>query len=106
MTSAESLSPVEKLETPQPEETLDFYFKFLISPDGKGFDNDPALVHCRRIYPMRCVERVEGEIVLRDSDFDPIADLPVRRLLSFTLVDRQCQQRAEIRIPDPVHFTL
>lgn len=92
---------VEKLTTPPPEETLDFYFKFLISPDGKGFDNDPALVHCRRTYPMRTLERVEGEIVLRDSEFDPVADLPVRRLLSFTLVDRRCQQRAEIvdRVP-------
>ena len=39
---------VEKLETPPPKETLDFYFKFMISPDGKGFDNDPALVYCRR----------------------------------------------------------
>ena len=75
--------------------------KFLISPDGKGFDDDPALVYCRRTYPIRTLERVDGEITLRDSPFDPVADLPVRRLLDFRLVDRQCHQRAEIvdRVP-------
>ncbi len=92
---------VETLETPPPQQTLDFYFKFLISPDGKGFDTDPALVYCRRTYPIRTLERVEGEIVLRDSPFDPVADLIVRRPLSFTLADRQCHQQAEIvdRVP-------
>lgn len=92
---------VETLPTPPPEETLDFYFKFLISPDGKGFDNDPALVYCHREYPIRKLERVEGEIILRDSNFDPVADLPVRRIRSFVLADRQCHQRAEIvdRVP-------
>ena len=92
---------VETLPTPPLEETLDFYFKFMISPDGKGFDNDPALVYCRRSYPIRKLERVEGEIILRESPFDPVADLPVRRVLSFVLADRQCHQRAEIvdRVP-------
>jgi acetoacetate decarboxylase len=92
---------VETLPTPEPEETLDFYFKFLISPDGKGFDSDPALVYCRRTYPIRSLERVEGEIILRDSPFDPVADLDVRRIRSFVLADRQCHQRAEIveRVP-------
>ena len=27
------------------------------------------------------VERLEGEVVLRESPFDPVADLPVRRLV-------------------------
>ena len=86
---------------PPPQETLDFYFKFLISPDGKGFDSDPALVYCRRTYPMRSLERIEGEIVLRDSPFDPVADFPVRKVLLIELADRQCIQKAEIvdRVP-------
>ncbi len=92
---------VERLETPPDGESLDFYFKFLISPDGKGFDNDPALVYCTRQHTTRKVERVEGEVILRDSPVDPVADLPVRRLVSMTLSERQSQQRGEIvdRVP-------
>jgi acetoacetate decarboxylase len=93
---------IENLPTPPPQETLDFYFKFMISPDGKGFDVDPALVYCRRENAIRGYERVEGEIVLRDSSFDPVADFPVRRIVSFHLLDAQMRyQRAEIvdRVP-------
>jgi acetoacetate decarboxylase len=92
---------VEKLETPPPKETLDFYFKFMISPDGKGFDNDPALVYCRRTYDIESIERVEGEVILRESPFDPVVDLPVRKLLSLTYVQHRSAQRGEIvdRVP-------
>jgi hypothetical protein len=40
--------------------------------------------------------------VLRESESDPVADLPVRRIVSFHLVDGQMRsQRAEIvdRVP-------
>lgn len=92
---------VERLELPPPKQTLDFYFKFLISPDGKGFDNDPALVYCRRTYWIKSLERIDGEVILRDSPFDPIADLPVRRLRSLAFVEHESNQRAEIvdRVP-------
>jgi acetoacetate decarboxylase len=92
---------VETLAIPPPRETLDFYFKFLIAPDGKGFDQDPALVHCRRTYHISRWERVEGEVVLRDSPFDPIADIPVGRIVSFHYVEFESQQVGEIveRIP-------
>ena len=35
-------------------------------------------------------------IILRDSAFDPVADLPVRRIVEMTLSERQSQQRGEI----------
>jgi acetoacetate decarboxylase len=79
----------------------DFYFKFLPSPDGKGFDAEPALVYCYRDETTREAHAVSGELVLRDSRFDPVADLPVRRLVGITLAERRSIQRAEIvgRVP-------
>lgn len=91
----------ERLPIPPPRETLDFYFKFLIAPDGKGFDQDPALVYCRRTYSISRWERVDGEIILRDSPFDPIVDIPVKRIDSFHYAEYESQQVGEIvdRVP-------
>ena len=92
---------VEALPPPPPRQTLDFYFKFLISPDGKGFDDDPALVYCRRTYHIQRWERFEGEVLLRDSPYDPIADLPVGPIRSFHYVEHESHQVGEIvdRVP-------
>jgi acetoacetate decarboxylase len=48
---------------------------------GKGFDGDPQLVRLEWKHRHTQSHRVEGELVLRDSPFDPVADLPVRRLV-------------------------
>lgn len=79
----------------------DFYFKFLPAPDGKGFDGEASLVYCRRDESTRSAQRVDGEITLRESRFDPVADLPVRAVRSITLAERQSVQRGEIvsRVP-------
>jgi acetoacetate decarboxylase len=79
----------------------DFYFKFLRSPDGKGFDSEPALVYCRRDETSRAASAVDGEIILRESRFDPVADLPVRKIVGITLSERRSVQRGEIvsRVP-------
>ncbi|MGZ8765995.1 MAG: acetoacetate decarboxylase family protein [Acidimicrobiia bacterium] len=79
----------------------DFYFKFLRSPDGKGFDSEPALVYCHREETTRAAAAVDGEIILRESRFDPVADLPVRRIVAITLSERRSVQRGEIvsRVP-------
>ena len=41
-------------------------------------------------------ERVTGELTLRESRFDPVADLPVRELRDIVLADRSSVQRGEI----------
>jgi acetoacetate decarboxylase len=87
---------VGDLELPSTETRTDFYFKLLPSPDGKGFDSDPALVYCHRTEQTRRLEEVSGEVVLKDSRFDPVADLPVRELLSIQLAERSSVQRGEI----------
>ncbi len=85
-----------EVEPPGPETRTDFYFKFLPAPDGKGFDNDPALVYCHRTEQTRKLESVTGEVHLRESRFDPVADLPVRQVVGITLAERSSIQRGEI----------
>jgi acetoacetate decarboxylase len=91
----------ETLPVPDELHRVDFYFKFLPAPDGKGFDAEPALVYCHRTETARSLERLDGEVILRESRFDPVADLPVRRLVSLTLSERRSVQTGEIvtRVP-------
>jgi len=90
-----------ELPAPPDGRRTSFYFKFLPSPDGKGFDDEPALVYCYRDETTRRLESVEGEVILRESRFDPVADLPVRRLREITIAERRSRQSAEIhsRVP-------
>lgn len=70
---------------PPSEHTEHSYcFKFTLAADASGFDHDPQLI--RLIWNRRQLEArtVQGELALTDSAFDPIADLPVRRLLGAT----------------------
>jgi acetoacetate decarboxylase len=92
---------VEELPPTPDRRRTSFYFKFLPSPDGKGFDAEPSLVYCHRDETTRALWRVDGEVVLRDSRFDPVADLPVLRLRSIELAERTSVQRGEIhsRVP-------
>jgi acetoacetate decarboxylase len=86
----------EALPIPADRERVDFYFKFLPAPDGRGFDADPSLVYCHRTESFRSLAPVEGKVVLRESRFDPVADLPIRRLVEITLSERRSVQRGEI----------
>jgi len=87
---------VEELPPTPDRRRTSFYFKFLPAPDGKGFDAEPSLVYCHRDETTRRLERVEGEITLRESRFDPVVDLPVCRIVSIELAERRSIQRGEI----------
>jgi len=91
----------EELPLPGEHENIDFYFKFLPAPDGDGLDSDGALVHCTRRGRTRALHRVEGTVVLTESAFDPVVDLPVRRLVEITFGERTSTQEGRIvaRIP-------
>ncbi len=86
----------EDLDPGTRSERYAFYFKFLVDPAGGRFDGDPALVHVRRTQEDRLRQRVEGEVILRDSPFDPVADLPVRRVLSITYTESNQTQTGAI----------
>ncbi|WP_393099441.1 acetoacetate decarboxylase family protein [Streptomyces sp. LN325] len=84
------------LPLPEPARKTDFYFKFLPAVDGSGFDADPVLVHCVREERVRRLERVTGDVVLRESMYDPVADLPVRELVGITLGEKTTDQRGRV----------
>ncbi|MFF8732122.1 acetoacetate decarboxylase family protein [Streptomyces sp. NPDC015171] len=84
------------LPLPEPAPKTDFYFKCLPAVDGSGFDGDPVLVHCVRNERVRRLEWITGDVVLRESMYDPVADLPVRRLLEITVGEKTSDQRGRV----------
>ncbi|MFI9049974.1 acetoacetate decarboxylase family protein [Streptomyces sp. NPDC053427] len=84
------------LPLPEPTRKTDFYFKFLPAVDGSGFDADPVLVHCVRNEKVRKLERITGDVVLRESMYDPVADLPVRTLVELTLGEKTTDQTGRV----------
>ncbi|MHB8220233.1 MAG: acetoacetate decarboxylase family protein [Acidimicrobiales bacterium] len=94
----------EQLDPPPEETRTDFYFKFLPAPDGQGFDSDPALVYCERTERVRTISGVEGDVVLRESRFDPVVDLPVLELIEITLSERSSIQRGRLHGTVPAEW--
>lgn len=86
----------EPIEPPADQRRTDFYFKFLLDPSGKGFDNDPSLVYCHREEKTRALWPIDGDVKLTDSRFDPVADLPVRKLVSIDIGERSSKQSGVI----------
>ncbi|MEV0375154.1 acetoacetate decarboxylase family protein [Streptomyces sp. NPDC050636] len=84
------------LPTPEPARRTDFYFKFLPAVDGSGFDVDPVLVHCVRNEKVRKLERITGDVVLRESVYDPVADLPVHTLVGITIGRKTTDQKGRV----------
>ena len=87
---------VETLPPPPERTKTDFYFKFLPAPDGNGFDSDPALVYCHKKEKMRVLERVQGDVILKDSPLDPVADIPVRKLTRFEYEEGTTQSNGRV----------
>src|SRR4029079_8000937 len=80
---------------------VDFYFKISPSPDGKGFDTEPALGHCRRHEEAREGRAIDGTLELFESPLDPIIDAPVVRIWAMQCAQLATTQEAEVveRIP-------
>jgi acetoacetate decarboxylase len=87
---------VEKLEAPVSYIDLEFYFKYLRSPDGNGL-TDPHLVYCTYDRVASSMDRVDGELTLGESPVDPVADIVVRRIRSITWQERVGRQTAFIK---------
>jgi acetoacetate decarboxylase len=90
---------------PTPARTrTSFYLKFLPSPSGKGFDGEPMLVYCRRDEKTRSLWNIDGEVTLRESRFDPVVDLPVRKLRGIELAERSSIQTGEVMTTVPADW--
>jgi acetoacetate decarboxylase len=75
---------------------VDFYFKCSPSPDGKGFDTEPALVYVRRHEEARGGRAVDGTLTLSDSPLDPLVDIPVGRIVSMQYAQVTTTQHGEV----------
>lgn len=62
---------------------------------GRAWDLEPRVVRVRMVGEVAAARAVDGELVLRSSPWDPIADLlPVREQLSAELVANRISSRA------------
>ena len=60
-----------------------YCFKCLPSLDkSKAFEFDPLLVRLEWQHKMEQLNSFDGEIILNESPFDPVADIPVRKIVS------------------------
>jgi acetoacetate decarboxylase len=64
-------------------ETVYCFKAFPSCTPNKDFDQDPQLVRLEWQHRSERVSRVEGGLELQDSPFDPLVDLPVRRIVQF-----------------------
>ena len=68
-----------------PRELTEYAFCYKAMPScekGRDFDADPLLVRLEWRHRHARVHAVEdGEVILRESRLDPVADIPVRRLV-------------------------
>lgn len=84
-----------------PRDKTDFYFKLSPSPDGKGFDTEPGLVHVHRHEEARDGRTIDGMLQLHESPIDPIVDIPIGRMVSLEFAQVTTTQRGEVveRVP-------
>ncbi len=63
---------------------------------GKHLDTDPLLVRLEWKQHHEQARKVEGELILRESPFDPVADLPVRRLVQMEYDEGQVESNGRV----------
>jgi acetoacetate decarboxylase len=92
---AQTRDPYEKQKT-------DFWFKLSPSAETPGeLDQDPLLVYGEKTEKARVHQGIDGEVILKDSPLDPIADLLVRRLVDLNWTERTTVQVGRIIGPVP-----
>ena len=73
---------------------------------AKGFDGEPLLVRLDWKQDHRAVHRVAGELILRASPFDPVADIPVRKLLRMEYEEGASESSGHLLRPIPGEWFL
>ena len=91
----ETREPYEKRKT-------DFWFKLSPSAERPGeLDADPLLVYGEKVEKARVFEGIDGDVILKDSPLDPIADLVIRRMVDLNWTERASIQVGRIIGPVP-----
>lgn len=98
-----------RVEELGPREVREYGYCFKAFPGctpGKGFDQDPQLVRLEWRHDFVRVWRLDGELELRDSPFDPVADLPVRRIVKFEYTEGTTLSSGRVLRPVPGDWLL
>ena len=93
---------VNERREPYEKRKTDFWFK--VSPSAEaadGLDQDPLLVYGEKTEKARVHDGIDGDLILKDSPLDPIADLVVRRLVDLNWTERASTQVGRIIGPVP-----
>lgn len=86
------------LPVPPPVANVEFYFKFLRSPDGSTI-TDPHLVYGTYERTYEALEAISATVELGESPLDPVADIVIADLRSVTWCQRRTRQTARIAGP-------
>jgi acetoacetate decarboxylase len=74
---------------------------------GKAFDTDPLLVRLEWRHDQTAVHAIEGgSLTLTDSPFDPVADLPVRRITRMEYEEGTTQSNGTVLRSLPAEWVL
>jgi acetoacetate decarboxylase len=91
----EAREPYEKHKT-------DFWFKLSPSAERPGeLDQDPLLVYGEKTETARVYETIDGDVIVKDSPLDPIADFVIRRMVDLNWTERATIQVGRIIGPVP-----
>ncbi len=89
-------------QAPFEEEEVAWCFKvFPGCRPSRGFDQDPQLVRLDWLHRHDRVRPVSGTISLEESALDPVADLPIRRLVRLEVVEGKTSARGRVLRPVP-----
>lgn len=93
---------VTATRAPYEKTKRDFWFKVSPSAERPGeLDQDPLLVYGEKTEKARLHETIDGEVMLKDSPLDPIADLEIRRLVDLNWTERASTQVGRVIGPVP-----
>lgn len=97
---------VEALDS-RVDTAIEYCFKAFASctPD-KDFDQDPQLVRLEWQYRLDRVWRLDAQIALAESPFDPVVDLPVRRIVRLEYAEGESSFVARALRPVPGDWLL
>jgi acetoacetate decarboxylase len=93
-----------------PREFSEYGYCFKMFPSceqDKDFDFDPLLVRLNWIHKHENAWRIEGgSLELGDSPLDPVADVPVRRLVRFEYEEGTTQSNGQVLRSVPAEWVL
>ncbi len=73
---------------------------------GRDFDGEPLLVRLEWSQEHDRAARMDGEVILRESPFDPVADVPVRRIVRMEYEEGRSRSRGSVLRSLPAEWLL